>query len=90
MRGLVEHHDVGELHPENFHSVQPTYSQRSDPLDFDKKCDGSLLLEDMIQPDPNIRKLFQDIDRSKARVWALTNAYKTVSFYDGESLVSHF
>lgn len=31
----------------------------------------------MIQPDPSVRKLFQDIDRSKARVWALTNAYKT-------------
>jgi len=31
----------------------------------------------MIDPDPSIRKLFQDIDRSKARVWALTNAYKT-------------
>jgi len=33
-------------------------------------------LEDMIQPDPSVRKLFQDIDRSKARVWALTNAYR--------------
>jgi len=31
----------------------------------------------MIQPNPSIRKLFQDIDRSKTRVWALTNAYKT-------------
>jgi len=31
----------------------------------------------MIDSDPSIRKLFQDIDRTKARVWALTNAYKT-------------
>lgn len=50
-----------------------------DPLDFDKKCDGSLPLEKMIHPDPALRKLLQDIDRSKARVWALTNAYHTVS-----------
>lgn len=32
----------------------------------------------MIHPDPALRKLLQDIDRSKARVWALTNAYHTV------------
>jgi len=48
-----------------------------DPLDFNEKCDGSLPLEDMIKPDPSVRRLFQDIDRTKARVWALTNAYKT-------------
>ncbi len=51
----------------------------ADPLDFDEKCDGSLPLEEMIKPDPSLRKLFEDIDRSKARVWALTNAYRTVS-----------
>ncbi|KAJ3500874.1 hypothetical protein NMY22_g19116 [Coprinellus aureogranulatus] len=47
-----------------------------DPLDFDKKCDGSLPLEDMISFNPQLRKLFQDIDRTKYRVWGLTNAYK--------------
>jgi len=48
-----------------------------DPLDFDRKCDGSLPLENMIKPDLALRKLLQDIDRSKARVWALTNAYRS-------------
>jgi pyrimidine and pyridine-specific 5'-nucleotidase len=33
----------------------------------------------MINPDPILRKLFEDIDRTKVRVWALTNAYRTVS-----------
>ncbi|KAI5893475.1 pyrimidine 5-nucleotidase [Schizophyllum commune H4-8] len=47
-----------------------------DPIDFDRKCDGSLPLEQIIKPDPALRKLFEDIDRSKVRVWALTNAYK--------------
>ncbi|KZV77193.1 pyrimidine 5-nucleotidase, partial [Peniophora sp. CONT] len=47
-----------------------------DPLDFDKKCDQSLPLEEMIKPDPALRQLFLDIDRTKYRVWALTNAYK--------------
>jgi len=45
-----------------------------DPIDFDQKCDGSLPLEDILKPDAALRKLLQDIDRSKARVWALTNA----------------
>jgi hypothetical protein len=49
-----------------------------DPLDFDRKCDGSLPLKEMIKPDPTLIKLFKDIDRSKCRVWALTNAYITV------------
>jgi len=30
----------------------------------------------MIKYDPSIRKLLEDIDKSKARVWALTNAYR--------------
>ncbi|KAH7921810.1 pyrimidine 5-nucleotidase [Leucogyrophana mollusca] len=47
-----------------------------DPMDFDQKCDGTLPLEDLIQPSSSLRKLFQDIDRDKVRVWALTNAYK--------------
>lgn len=53
--------------------------ETSDPLDFDKKCDGSLPLEDMIKPDASVRQLFLDIDRSKVRVWGLTNAYVHVS-----------
>ncbi|TFY59687.1 hypothetical protein EVJ58_g5632 [Rhodofomes roseus] len=48
-----------------------------DALDFDRKCDGSLPLEDILEPDHKLRKLLEDMDRSKARVWALTNAYKT-------------
>jgi pyrimidine and pyridine-specific 5'-nucleotidase len=32
----------------------------------------------MITYEPSVRQLFQDIDRTKARVWALTNAYRPV------------
>ncbi|KAF8155390.1 pyrimidine 5-nucleotidase [Crassisporium funariophilum] len=48
-----------------------------DPLHFDQECDGSIPLGQMITFDPSIRKLLEDIDRSKARVWVLTNAYLT-------------
>jgi hypothetical protein len=50
----------------------------TDPLDFDRECDASLPLENMLKPNPSVRKLFEDIDKKKARVWALTNAYRTV------------
>ncbi|KAK2466278.1 hypothetical protein APHAL10511_001920 [Amanita phalloides] len=53
-----------------------THHHDIDPLDFDHHCDGSLPLEDMIEFDPKLVKLFEDIDRTKVRVWALTNAYK--------------
>ncbi|KIJ56607.1 hypothetical protein M422DRAFT_22760 [Sphaerobolus stellatus SS14] len=49
----------------------------ADPLDFDKKCDQSLPLEDLLSEDARTRKLLEDIDRSKVRVWGLTNAYIT-------------
>jgi pyrimidine and pyridine-specific 5'-nucleotidase len=48
-----------------------------DPMEFNEKCDGSLPLEEMLKPNPLVRRLLQDIDRSKCRVWALTNAYQT-------------
>ncbi|CAE6487424.1 unnamed protein product [Rhizoctonia solani] len=40
-------------------------------------CDASLPLEELLAPDPAVRKLLEDVDPSKARIWALTNAYKT-------------
>ncbi|KAJ7665522.1 pyrimidine 5-nucleotidase [Mycena rosella] len=50
--------------------------ERVDPGHFDDLCDGALPLEDLISPNPSLRKLLQDVDRSKASVWALTNAYE--------------
>jgi len=48
-----------------------------DALDFNTKCDGSLPLEEVLHPSAALSQLFKDIDRSKARVWAFTNAYET-------------
>ena len=59
-------------------SWQGIYFCLVDPLVYDKECDGSLPLEDLLTPDLYTRKLLEDIDRSKCRVWALTNAYQPV------------
>ena len=47
-----------------------------DPLDYDRKCDASLPLEEILRPDHDIKRLLSDIDRTRVRVFALTNAYK--------------
>ncbi|GAA5999253.1 uncharacterized protein JCM10292_001702 [Rhodotorula paludigena] len=47
-----------------------------DPLDYDRCCDSALPLDEVLRPDPKLRKLLHDIDREKCQVWALTNAYK--------------
>jgi hypothetical protein len=60
------------------HPVKALIMCSIDPLVYDKECDGSLPLEDMLSPDPCTRKLLEDIDRSKCRVWAFTNAYRLV------------
>lgn len=53
--------------------------QQIDALDYDSKCDATLPLETVLAPNPEHKALLQSLDRSKCRVWALTNAYKTVS-----------
>ncbi len=48
-----------------------------DPLDYNAKVDDALPLEDIIEPNPELRQLLEDIDTSKVRLWLLTNAYVT-------------
>jgi pyrimidine and pyridine-specific 5'-nucleotidase len=48
-----------------------------DALDYNRKVDDALPLEDVIKPNPELRKLLEDIDRSKIRMWLFTNAYVT-------------
>ncbi|KAF2732139.1 pyrimidine 5-nucleotidase [Polyplosphaeria fusca] len=48
-----------------------------DALDYNRKVDDALPLEDVIKPNPQLRKLIEDIDKSKVRIWLFTNAYVT-------------
>ncbi|KAI1386183.1 pyrimidine 5-nucleotidase [Hypoxylon trugodes] len=48
-----------------------------DPLDYNAKVDDALPLEGIIKPNPQLRKLLEDIDASKVKLWLLTNAYVT-------------
>jgi pyrimidine and pyridine-specific 5'-nucleotidase len=46
-----------------------------DPLEYNAKVDDALPLDGVIVPRPEIKKLLQDVDRSKVKLWLLTNAY---------------
>jgi pyrimidine and pyridine-specific 5'-nucleotidase len=48
---------------------------RIDPLEYNRQVDDALPLESIIFPDPNLRKLLEDIDKSKVKLWLFTNAY---------------
>jgi pyrimidine and pyridine-specific 5'-nucleotidase len=55
-----------------------------DALDFNKHVDDALPLEKLLSPDPGLRSLLQDIDKTKVKLWLFTNAYVT----HGERVVS--
>lgn len=46
-----------------------------DPLEYNEKVDDALPLEDILFPDPELRKLLEDMDKSKVKLWLFTNAY---------------
>ena len=47
------------------------------PLEFNREVDDALPLDDIIGPDPQLRQLLADIDRTKVKLWLFTNAYIT-------------
>lgn len=48
-----------------------------DPLEYNTQVDDALPLEDILQPNPQLRKLIEDIDTTKVKLWLFTNAYVT-------------
>lgn len=48
-----------------------------DPLNFNREVDDALPLDNVITPNPQLRKLLEDIDKSKVKLWLFTNAYIT-------------
>jgi pyrimidine 5'-nucleotidase len=48
-----------------------------DPLEYNEKVDDALPLDNILKPDPQLRKLLEDLDTSKLRPWLFTNAHIT-------------
>lgn len=47
------------------------------PLDFNHEVDDALPLDELLKPDPEIRKLLESFDRTKVKLWLFTNAHVT-------------
>ncbi|KAE8144773.1 Haloacid dehalogenase-like hydrolase-domain-containing protein [Aspergillus avenaceus] len=52
-----------------------TRHHKIDALHFNEEVDDALPLDDILKPDPRLRQLLEDLDKSKVRLWLLTNAY---------------
>lgn len=74
--------DANELHMKYFKEYGLAIEglvrfHKVDPLEYNAKVDDALPLEEAIKPDPQLRKLLLDIDRSEVTPWLFTNAYIT-------------
>lgn len=47
------------------------------PLEFNQKVDDALLLDDVLKPDPKLRKILAAFDTQKVKLWLFTNAHVT-------------
>lgn len=47
------------------------------PLEFNREVDDALPLDNIIKPNPRLRQLLADIDKTKVKLWLFTNAYIT-------------
>lgn len=73
IEGLVRYHKGTT--PHTWKLLLTVY--KVDPLEYNRKVDDALPLEDIIKPDPQLRKLLEDIDKTKVKLWLFTNAYIT-------------
>lgn len=48
-----------------------------DPMAYNREVDDALPLDDIIKPDPKLRQLLADIDRTRVKPWLFTNAHIT-------------
>jgi len=48
-----------------------------DALEYNRKVDDALPLDGVITEDPQLRRLLEDLDRNKVRLWLFTNAHIT-------------
>ncbi|KAF0325831.1 pyrimidine 5'-nucleotidase [Colletotrichum asianum] len=67
-----------QYHTDYGHSIEGLVQHHKiDPIEYNAQVDDALPLEDILKPDMQLRKLLEDVDTSKVRLWLLTNAYVT-------------
>lgn len=47
------------------------------PLEFNREVDDALPLDEILKPDPELRRLLERFDKDKVKMWLFTNAHIT-------------
>ena len=47
------------------------------PLEFNREVDDAIPLDDLLSPDPELRRLLETFDKGKVKMWLFTNAHVT-------------
>ncbi|ERF70306.1 hypothetical protein EPUS_06347 [Endocarpon pusillum Z07020] len=47
------------------------------PLEFNREVDDALPLDEILEPDPELRRLLERFDKDKVKMWLFTNAHIT-------------
>ena len=74
--------DAKELHAKYYKDYGLAISglvkhHKIDPMAYNREVDDALPLDGIIKPNPQLRRLFSDVNRSKVRLWLFTNAHVT-------------
>ncbi|KAG8528484.1 uncharacterized protein KY384_007402 [Bacidia gigantensis] len=48
-----------------------------DPMAYNREVDDTLPMDQLIKPDPGLRRLLEGLDKEKVKLWLFTNAYIT-------------
>jgi pyrimidine and pyridine-specific 5'-nucleotidase len=48
-----------------------------DPLEYNEKVDDALPMDQILEPNPQLRSFLESFDRSKVKLWLFTNAHIT-------------
>ncbi|KAI1003623.1 hypothetical protein K3495_g4588 [Podosphaera aphanis] len=78
----LSHNEANELHQGYYRDYGLAVEGLSrhykiDPLEYNRQVDDALPLESLLSPDPELRKLLLDMNKTKVKLWLFTNAYST-------------
>ena len=76
----ISYEDAVKLHQEYYTNYGLAIEglvrhHKIDPLEYNAQVDDALPLEGVIVPNPELREILEDIDKSKVTMWLFTNAY---------------
>ena len=76
-RNAAERNLLGHVSRLRFDPRRDLLTPESYSLAYNREVDDALPLDDVIKPDLQLRKLLEDMDKGKVKMWLFTNAHIT-------------